>query len=214
MRGRSTLTADAAQVQFVLEAEAESIDLDELFPTDAPVELDLGCGDGSFITALAAEHPERNFLGVERMIGRVRSACRRIAARRLANARIVRAEIGHAVGSLLPAGSVDVCHVMFPDPWPKRRHHIRRTVTADLLRAIARILKPSGLLRLTTDDAAYFEQMERAAAAVPEFASQAWGDELLLPQSTFEMRFVNAGLPIHRLVLRKVSPVRCDDASQ
>ncbi len=152
-------------------------------------------------------------VGVERMIGRVRAACRKIAARRLTNARIVRVEIGHAVTCLFPAETVDVCHIMFPDPWPKRRHHCRRTVTAELLHGITRILTPSGVLRLTTDDAPYFEQMQQAAASVPQLAGVSNDAEPPLPRSTFEMRFVNAGLPIHRLMLRKVSPLRCGDAS-
>ena len=214
MRARTTLTPEAAQVQYVLAEGAESLNPRDLFANGSPLELDLGCGDGSFLTALALEHPQRNFLGVERMIGRVRAACRKIAARRLTNARIVRLEIGHVVASLIPADTVDICHIMFPDPWPKRRHHYRRTVTAELLRAIYRVLKPSGTLRLTTDDVPYFEQMQQAAAAVPELATVSTDDEAPLPRSTFENRFVTTGTPIHRLVLRKVSPPRCGDASQ
>ena len=208
MRGRKTITAEAAQVEFVPPDDAQPLDLRQLFPNAAPLELDLGCGDGSFMVGLAAEHPERNYLGVEQLIGRVRSACTRIAARGLTNARILRVDIGHVVGVLLPPLSVDICHVMFPDPWPKRRHHRRRTVTAGFLQSIVRILSPHGIIRLTTDDAPYFAQMQQAAAAVTELAPVAVEDAATLPRSTFEMRFIEQGQPIHRLVLRKVSPER------
>ena len=208
MRGRRTITAEAAEVEFIPPHEGEPLDLRQLFANAAPLELDLGCGDGSFLVGLAAENPDRNYLGVERMIGRVRSACSKIAAHRLTNARIVRVDIGHMVNVLLPLGSIDVCHVMFPDPWPKRRHHRRRTVTKELLQSITRALSPHGIVRLTTDDAPYFEQMERAAAAVTELAAVSAEDAPALPRSTFEMRFVENGLPIYRLVLRKVSPER------
>ena len=208
MRRSKTVTEEAARVEYVPPDVTQPLPLAELFPAPAPLELDLGCGDGSFLAALAAMHPERNCLGVERLLGRVRTACRRIAVQRLTNVRILRVDIAHAAATLIPLASVDVCHVMFPDPWPKRRHHVRRTVTADFLRAISRILKPSGLLRLTTDDAPYFEQMQAAAAAVPAFETVNEESVPSLPRSTFESRFVESGVAIQRLVLRNVSPPR------
>jgi len=96
---------------------------------------------------------------------------------------------------------------MFPDPWPKRRHHVRRTVTPEFLRAISSVLVAGGLLRLTTDDAPYFAQMQMAAAAVAAFEKADEENVPLLPRSTFELRFVDSGLPIHRLLLRNVSPL-------
>ena len=214
MRATATMTAEAAQVEYVPGEPMKPLDFGEMFPARAPLELDLGCGDGSFVAALAADHPERNFLGVERLLGRVRSACRRIAARGLTNARIVRVDIGCAVTSLIPPESVEVCHIMFPDPWPKRRHHPRRTVTAGLLRAIARMLTPQGLVRLTTDDAPYFAQMREAVAAAAELTAVAADEAPVLPRSTFEKRFEDRGVPVYRLVLRKISPPRCGSTSQ
>lgn len=117
MRRSKTVTDEAAQVEFLPGDATEPLDLRQLFHTVAPLELDLGCGDGSFLAALAANHPERNFLGIERLVGRVRTACRKIAAQRLTNARIIRVDIAHAVACLIPAASVEVCHVMFPDPY-------------------------------------------------------------------------------------------------
>ena len=201
------MTEEAARVEYVPPTEMQPLDLQKLFPAAAPIELDLGCGDGSFMVALAAEYPDRNFIGVERLVGRVRSACRKIAARQLTNARILRVEIGDAV-ERLPGHSVDVCHVMFPDPWPKRRHWPRRTVTSEFLSAIVPVLAPGGLLRLTTDDAPYFEQMQQAAANVRELAAARNEHESALPASTFQTRFVERDLPIYRLVLRRVSPER------
>jgi tRNA (guanine-N7-)-methyltransferase len=205
MAGSATLSEEAAQVEFVPADAAQPLTLADMFPTSGPLEVDLGCGDGSFIAARAAEHPHRNFIGVERLVGRVRSACRKIAARHLTNARVLRVDIGQAVNALIPPASVELCHVMFPDPWPKRRHHRRRTVTPDLLQAVSRLLLHRGLLRLTTDDAAYFAQMERAAEAIPELVKVPPDIDGILPRSTFENRFAQRGVPIYRLVLRKAS---------
>ena len=208
MRGSRSVTAESAQVEYIPADDTQPLDLSQLFPAEGPLEIDLGCGDGSFLVALAAEYPGRNFIGVERLLGRVRSACRKIAARQLPNARILRTDITRATTVLIPPASVAVGHLMFPDPWPKRRHHRRRTVTPVFLDAVHRILGEDGILRLTTDDAPYFEQMQRAAAAVPNFVDVAEDSALHVAQSTFEKRFVARGLSIYRLVLRKVSPGR------
>ena len=133
-------------VELVPENLLEPLDLDELFGRSAPVEVDLGCGDGTFLAALAEQDPERNFLGVERSPGRIRGACRKIGDRRLPNARVLRSGILEALEQLLPPSSVEVCHLLFPDPWPKRRHHNRRIVTEKFLRAVVGILVPGGRL--------------------------------------------------------------------
>ena len=168
------------------------------------MEVDLGCGDGSFLAALAARDPERNFLGLERLAGRVRSSSGGIERRALANARVLRGDIAHAVESL-PASSVDVFHLMFPDPWPKRRHHVRRVFTGQFLQSIARALGSGGVLRMATDHREYFEQMLRVAAATPLFQAFTPLDDPPLPRSNFEERYLAAGDEIFRLALRKIS---------
>lgn len=178
------------------------IDLELVFGRDAPLEVDLGCGDGAMLIALAQQNQERNFLGVERLVGRMRSACRKIGDGEVTNARMVRADILHAVEHLLPAASVDVFYLMFPDPWPKRRHHVRRTFNARFLNAVTSALAPGGVLRVATDDADYFGAMEEITADLPALQRSDVASEL--PPSTFETRFRARGLPIYRLGLRKV----------
>jgi tRNA (guanine-N7-)-methyltransferase len=189
------------------------LDFDSVFGRTAPVEIDLGCGDGSFLVAAAAANPARNFLGIERMAGRVRSACRKIELGGATNARILRCEISYAVGQMLPANSVDVFHILFPDPWPKRRHAPRRIVTEELLMSMRDALVPHGLVRFATDYIEYFREFERLAARCRSFDRIS---DLAAPAlvSTFEKRFRGDGLEIHRLVLRKVSPSRNEVASQ
>ena len=209
MRGSSEISPAAAAFELALEDDSRPLDLATVFGRVAPLEVDLGCGDGAFLTAMAAENPSRDYLGVERMFGRVRGACKRIARLGLTNARILRVEIPHAVEQLLPAASVDVFHLLFPDPWPKRRHHCRRVFTGDLLRAVARALTPDGTFRVATDDVEYFQEMRRVLRGVEFFAASTEPPiSSPLPGTTFEKRFVERGLEIHRLVLRKVSEPR------
>jgi tRNA (guanine-N7-)-methyltransferase len=199
-------------VELVPDSYVTRLNLSKIFGRVAPVQVDLGCGDGSFLSALAERMPEKNFLGVERLIGRVRSACRKAA--RIDNMRVIRVETAYAVRYLLPGQSVQVFHLLFPDPWPKRRHERRRVMTSEFLRSVHCALAPQGLLRIATDQLDYFDQMQRLARADSQFAivepllaTSIGVDDVDLPLSKFERKFQQQGVPIHWLALRKVSPV-------
>src|ERR1043166_9402668 len=98
------------------------IDLAALFPQSQPVEIELGSGDGSFLVEYARRHPERNFIGVERLLGRIRKTDRKGRRAGLTNLRGVRIESSYFLEYLLPAHAVAALHVYFPDPCPKRKH--------------------------------------------------------------------------------------------
>ncbi|MGZ5025162.1 MAG: tRNA (guanosine(46)-N7)-methyltransferase TrmB [Chthoniobacterales bacterium] len=181
------------------------LDLETAFGRAARLEVDLGCGDGSFLVALAEQNPDANFIGVERLVGRVRSACRKIGARCLTNARIVQVDILHAAQHFFAPRSVDAFYLMFPDPWPKRRHSNRRIVNESFLRAVHRALKPGGELRIAPDHADYFAAIQAARSGSPLFVTSSIDHSLGQPLTTFEKQFRAAGTEIHRLVLRKVS---------
>lgn len=183
------------------------LDLDCVFPRTAPLEVDVGCGDGSFLIGLAKQSPQRNFLGLERLFGRVRSSCRKITQHNLTNARVLRIESSYAVAHLLPPNSVAVFYLLFPDPWPKRRHQRRRIVTSGFIDSIYRALACDGLFMIATDDVCYFDEIRRLTNQTERFAMHP-ADDFNFAPTTFEKHFRERGLEIHRLVLRKVSPVR------
>lgn len=147
--------------------------------------------------------PERNFLGVDKMAGRVEKTCRKAIT--LENVRVLNVEISYAMRFLLPRQSVETFYLMFPDPWPKRRHHRRRLVTAEFLDSAQRALNDDGTIRIATDEADYFKQIERVATNHSGFAI---AGDVELPSTKFERRFREVGLRIYRLSLRKTSPVR------
>ena len=191
----------------------DRLDLEKIFGRKAPLHIDLGCGDGSFICALAQRMPEKSFLGIERLLGRIRIAARKAA--NIGNVRLLRMESSYAVRYLLPAGSVEKFYLLFPDPWPKRRHWRHRIVTEDFLGAISQALVGNGTFRIATDDLDYFERIKETARANPHFAVVEPADALLatsvgvdLPLTKFERTFRAQDVPIHWLELRKVSPVR------
>lgn len=192
-------------IELIPETYVAPLDLLAIFGRVAPLQVDLGCGDGSFLCELAQLHPDKDFLGIDRLVGRVAKACRKAAA--VENVRILNVESSYAVGYLLPEGSVETFYLLFPDPWPKRRHHRRRIVTPDFLDSIHRALEDGGSLRVATDQLDYFEQICGIARDHSRFA-MVDVEDADLPLSKFERRFSAAGASIYRLALRKISPVR------
>jgi tRNA (guanine-N7-)-methyltransferase len=182
----------------------DRLDLEKIFGRKAPLHVDLGCGDGSFLCALAQRMPDKNFLGIERLLNRVRTAARKAAA--LDNVRLLRMESSYAVRYLLPAESVERFYLLFPDPWPKRRHHRRRIITPDFLGSIHAALQKNGSIYIATDDVDYFGKIEEIAESNSGFAI---GDaDVDLPQSKFGRIFDEKGAAVHWLELRKISPVK------
>jgi tRNA (guanine-N(7)-)-methyltransferase len=192
--------------ELVPESYVAQLDLIAVFGRAAPLHVDLGCGDGSFLCELAQRIPEKNFLGIDKLAGRVAKTCRKAST--LDNVRVLNVEIAYAVRYLLPTDLVEKFYLFFPDPWPKRRHHRRRLVTEDFLDSIHRALVNGGLFHIATDLLDYFHQIERVAVGDSRFQKIDIEDEAQLPATKFERRFRVQGLPIYRLSLRKISPVR------
>jgi tRNA (guanine-N7-)-methyltransferase len=174
------------------------LDWRAIFGNDAPVELDLGAGDGGFALAYAARHPEINLLAVERLLGRVRKIEKRAARAGLKNLRVLRLELGYTVKYLLPPESISVAHILFPDPWPKRRHWPRRLIQPDFIRDLARALRPGGELRFTTDHAHYFETAQAAVKEADVLRAAPQWDFVSDPKTDFQQTFEAEGRPIWR----------------
>ena len=191
----------------VTESQVARLDLVQLFGRDAPLHVDLGCGDGSFICEMAQRLSNLNFLGIERLTKRVETVRRK--AEKIENVRVLRADTSFAVRDLLPESSVGTFYLLFPDPWPKRRHQFRRVFTRDLLDAIAVALEQEGVVRVATDQIDYFRQIERLSCAHLQFqVVPGFPDDSFLPLTKFEKKFRRQGAPIYRLTLRKTSPFR------
>ena len=194
-------------IEILPDPQVARLDLSQLFGRKAPLHVDLGCGDGSFLCEMARQFPKRNFLGVERLTKRVEKV--RLKAEKTENVRILRADTLFAVRYLLSESSVQAFYLLFPDPWPKRRHQFRRIFTRDFLDAIAVALGEHGILRVATDQADYFHRIERISLAHLQFQILPQSsDDSVFPVTKFERKFRDQGLPIYRLTLRKTSPVR------
>jgi len=139
----------------------ERLAVDKLFDAPRPLEIELGAGDGSFLVAWAAQHPDRNFLAVERLLGRLRKIERKIRRAGLRHVRLMRIEAGYFLEYMVPQQSVSAIHIYFPDPWPKRKHWRNRLINDGFTEVVSRALIPGGVIYLRTDDPPYFAQMKQ-----------------------------------------------------
>jgi tRNA (guanine-N7-)-methyltransferase len=176
-----------------------------VFGRDAPLEVELGTGKARFLIEAARDHPDRDFLGVERSLSYYRFARDRVARAALPNARVLRADAAVFVASSL-SGGIGAFHAYFLDPWPKKRQKKRRLLDAPFLSLLARRLRPGGMLFLKTDYADYAEAIEEALRTVPALEPVPWTPELAPAQTHYEIKYAREGRPIWRKLLRKRTP--------
>ena len=177
------------------ESIVEQIALEKIFPKSQPLELELGSGDGSFLAKFAQAHPEHNFIGVERLLGRLRKIDKKGLRAGLANLRLVRIEASYLLEFLLPKTSVVALHVYFPDPWPKRKHRKNRLINEAFTELTRATLQQGGTIYLRTDDADYSEQMTRVFNANSAFEKTETPLELSSVVTDFERNFHLRGVP-------------------
>jgi tRNA (guanine-N7-)-methyltransferase len=120
------------------------------------VVLEIGFGGGEHLAAQAAAHPEQRFIGVEPFLNGVASCLRHIEESGVTNICLHHGDARDLIARL-PDASLDLVYILFPDPWPKARHHKRRLIQPAFLDALARVLKPGGEARFATDWANYAE---------------------------------------------------------
>jgi len=188
-----------------LNAVAVPLDWGELFGREAATDVEIGSGKGRFLLALAASRPDRNLLAVERAGMYHRLCCERAAKHGLGNVRLLRTTAEDLLFRLLRPSSVDTLFILFPDPWPKKRHHKRRLITPDSVAAIAVALRPGGRLLIKTDHAAYASVIAEALAGEPALRPiDAAGAFAELPASGFEHKYLDQGREIAAFACERI----------
>lgn len=187
-----------------------------VFPTRAPVELEVGSGKGLFLVTASGRSPGINFLGAELAVGYARLCAARLAAADRPNARILQGDATFLVRSLLPDACLAGMHVYFPDPWWKARHRKRRVLSELFLRHAGRVLPAGATLHVWTDVEEYFQESMAFARATGLFAEPREEPAIeaehdLDYRTHFERRTRLAGAPVWRAALdRNDRPAGCD----
>lgn len=169
-----------------------------IFGVDGPVHVEIGSGKGRFLLELAAERPELSFLAVERAAKYHKLVCLKAGRRGLSNVRLLRTTAEDLLFRLLAPDSVDALYVLFPDPWPKKRHHKRRLFTPDVTEAMVHCLKPGAPLLVKSDHPAYAEVIEAVLNRTPGLTHTDPEVAFLgLPMTGFESKYHVEGRKIH-----------------
>ena len=179
---------------FPLRTILEPLSLPELFAKPQPLEAELGCGDSSFLLEYARRNPGKNFIGVERLLGRISKLDRKGRRAGLTNVRGVRIESAYFLQRLLPPRAAHALHIYFPDPWPKQRHRKNRLVNESFPQLAQASLAPGGVVYLRTDDEDYFAQMTELFGASREFQRIETAPELAAMPTDFEREFNERGI--------------------
>lgn len=172
------------------------------FAQPQPIEVDLGCGKGRFLIERARANPGVNYLGIDRMLRRIRKIDNRARRLGLANIRLLRVEGFYAVAFLMPPESVRVYYIFFPDPWPKKRHHDNRLFNPRFLDALHRTLAPGGCVHVATDHQPYFEIIRDILAADARFEAIPPFEPNDAERTEFELWYLDKS-PIGRCSFRR-----------
>lgn len=192
---------------FIIEPSSwtQLLPLDKIFDPNKPLEVDLGCGKGRFLLARAKANPNSNFLGIDRLLRRLRKVNRKISREGLANVRLLRIEASYAVEYLLPPLSVSTFYIFFPDPWPKRRHARRRLFTKSFPGSLHKTLLQGGHVHLATDHADYFTEICNLFAQDHRFTAVSPFMPAEEERTDFELVFLEQDVSVGRCSFKKIA---------
>ncbi len=182
--------------------DSPKIEISNLFAQKAPLIVEIGVGKGLFIRKYAQQTPEMNFLGIEKFLKWTRHAAKRIENAKLPNVKLVAAPAEEILPQLLDE-SVHEFHILFPDPWPKRRHNQRRVIQNGTIQLMHEKLEPRGLLHIATDHKEYYDWI---CKILKPWIDHHFDQQINMQNkvlSNYQIKYMKEGRPIYELHLLK-----------
>ncbi|GAC1454160.1 MAG: tRNA (guanosine(46)-N7)-methyltransferase TrmB [Steroidobacteraceae bacterium] len=195
--------------KYGIDVAPQVLDCAARFGRTAPLTIEIGFGNGANLLALAREHPERDYLGVEVHrpgAGRLLLALEEFS---VTNVRVICDDAVQALARQIAPGAAQEILILFPDPWPKKRHHKRRLLQRGFAELAVSRLCIGGVLRVATDWAPYAQQILAVLGAIPGLENLA-ADAAFVPRPTgraptrFEKRGVRLGHDVWDLAFRRI----------
>lgn len=201
--GDRIIYLDREDLNFSVKDSKDMLNLGELFGSENPVELEIGCGKGQFIREMAKRHPDVNFLGVEVSSNVIVDACEETIRQGLENIRFLRGNARY-LDCFLPENSVQNIYLNFSCPYPKNTYANHRLTSPDFLDIYKRLIIENGELYLKTDNMHFFEysieQLSTNAFALKNISldlhNSGFEGNIV---TEYEQKFTDQGLPIYRL---------------
>ncbi len=183
-------------------------DFGALFGRHAPRFLEIGCGDGICLAALAGQYPDCDFLGIDVYRPGLGRVLQRLAHRSIANVRLIAADVVDVLPDIT-AASIDGVYIFFPDPWPKKRHHKRRLIQDTFIDGLRNTMVDGARLYIATDWQDYALQIEQVCTRSAGLLNLAGSGEYAprlhdRPPTRYEERALRAGRRIFDLVYAAV----------
>ncbi|GAB4388639.1 tRNA (guanine(46)-N(7))-methyltransferase TrmB [Albidovulum sp.] len=179
------------------------VDPRRFFGDDRPLWLEIGFGGGEHMVHMAARHPEAGIIGCEPFINGVAMLLGKIRAAGLDNLRVHPGDV-RDLFDVLPDSCLARAFLLYPDPWPKKRHHRRRFVTPEHLVPLARVLRPGAEFRVATDIPDYvrqtLEEVPRAGFTLVAEGAAPWPDWI---PTRYEAKALREGRAPHYLTFRR-----------
>lgn len=181
-----------------------------IFGREAPITLEIGFGDGRSFLQTAAEHPERDFVGIDVYKAGVAALISKIHAQKLSNVRLFCEDAVAVLAKKTPDNSLEKVQIFFPDPWPKKKHHKRRLIQSDFVDLAAQKLAPNGILHLATDWEHYALHMMQVLSGSLAFENTAGVDKFcerpaFRPYTKYEQRGLGLGHKTWDLIFKKLN---------
>jgi tRNA (guanine-N7-)-methyltransferase len=182
------------------------LDLDRRFGRSAPRILEIGFGMGETTAAIARQHPENDYLGIEVHTPGVGSLLKSIVAQELKNVRVIQHDAVEVLQDMIAPAALAGVHIFFPDPWPKKRHHKRRLIQPPLVALLVSRMQAGATLHVATDWEDYAQQILQVLSAEPALRNTAEKFSARpdsRPLTKFESRGLRLGHRVWDLVFRK-----------